>query len=68
MIIWTICVTQVLVHFWPRISLMCAWKYFINMCSITFSSPKGAKVYPASRRRSNKRVGLKGQLAPHCVP
>ena len=29
---------------------------------------KGAKVYPASRRRSNKRVGLKGQLAPHCVP
>ena len=31
-------------------------------------SPKGAKVYPASRRRSNKRVGLKGQLAPHCVP
>ena len=25
---------------------------------------KGAKVYPASRRRSNKRVGLKGQLAP----
>ena len=29
--------------------------------------PKGAKVYPASRRRSNKRVGLKGQLAPHCV-
>ena len=30
--------------------------------------PKGAKVYPASRRRSNKRVGLKGQLAPHCVP
>ena len=32
------------------------------------ASPKGAKVYPASRRRSNKRVGLKGQLAPHCVP
>ena len=31
------------------------------------TSPKGAKVYPASRRRSNKRVGLKGQLAPHCV-
>ena len=30
--------------------------------------PKGAKVYPASRRRSSKRVGLKGQLAPHCVP
>ena len=29
---------------------------------------KGAKVYPASSRRSNKRVGLKGQLAPHCVP
>ena len=32
------------------------------------TSPKGAKVYPASRRRSNKRVGLKRQLAPHCVP
>ena len=31
-------------------------------------SPKGAKVYPASRLRSNKRVGLKGQLAPYCVP
>ena len=31
-------------------------------------SPKGAKVYHASRRRSNKRVGLKRQLAPHCVP
>ena len=30
--------------------------------------PKEAKVYPASRRRSNKMVGLKGQLAPHCVP
>ena len=30
--------------------------------------PKGAKVYPASRRRSSKRMGLKGQLAPHCVP
>ena len=30
--------------------------------------PEGAKVYPASRRRSNKRVGLKGQLDPHCVP
>ena len=30
-------------------------------------SPKGAKVYPASRRRSNKRVGLKGQLAPQCA-
>ena len=30
--------------------------------------PKWAKVYPASRRRSSKRVGLKGQLAPHCVP
>ena len=35
---------------------------------ITCLTPKGAKVYPASRRRSNKRVGLKGQLAPHCVP
>ena len=33
-----------------------------------FLPPKGAKVYPASRRRSNKRVELKGQLAPHCVP
>ena len=30
--------------------------------------PKGAKVYPASKRGSSKRVGLKGQLAPHCVP
>ena len=30
--------------------------------------PKGAKVYTASRRRYNKRVGLKGLLAPHCVP
>ena len=29
--------------------------------------PKGAKVYPASRQRSNKRVGLKGQLAPQCA-
>ena len=36
--------------------------------SIYHESPKGAKVYPASRRRSNNRVGLKGQLAPHCVP
>ena len=36
--------------------------------STAFTSPKGAKVYPASRRRSNKRVGLKRQLAPHCVP
>ena len=35
---------------------------------LQFGSPKGAKVYPASRRRSNKRVGLKGQLAPYCVP
>ena len=33
-----------------------------------FQPPKGAKVYPASRWRYNKRVGLKGQLAPHCVP
>ena len=33
-----------------------------------FSPPKGAKLYPASRRRSSKRVGLKGQLAPHHVP
>ena len=40
---------------------------FKILCEIC--SPKGAKVYPASRRRSNnKRVGLKGQLAPHCVP
>ena len=30
-------------------------------------SPKGVKVYPASGRRSSKRVGHKGQLAPHCV-
>ena len=31
------------------------------------SCPKGAKVYPASRRRSSKRVGLEGQLAPQCA-
>ena len=31
-------------------------------------TPKGAKVYPASRWRSGKRVRLKGQLDPHCVP
>ena len=37
-------------------------------CFFTPVSQKGAKVYPASRRRSNKRVGLKRQLAPHCVP
>ena len=36
--------------------------------SYNMAPPKGAKVYPASRRRSNKRVGLKRQLAPHCVP
>ena len=36
--------------------------------SLVLEPPKGAKVYPASRRRSNKRVGYKGQLAPHCVP
>ena len=36
--------------------------------SYNILSPKGAKVYPASRRRSCKRVGLKGRLAPHCVP
>ena len=40
---------------------------FLNGLS-SHSPPKGAKVYPASRRRFNKRVGLKGQLAPHCVP
>ena len=33
-----------------------------------YRPPKGAKVNPASRRRSSKRVKLKGQLAPHCVP
>ena len=41
----------------------CIGQYFSVYCSIFC-----AKVYPASRRRSNKRVGLKGQLAPHCVP
>ena len=35
---------------------------------MSYNPPKGAKVYPASRRSSSKRVGLKGQLAPHCVP
>ena len=46
--------------------------YFPNLLFGKYVCPcvrhKGAKVYPASRRRSNKRVGLKGQLAPHCVP
>ena len=42
-------------------------KGFGSALSFPEASPKGAKVYPASRRRSNKRVGLKGQLAPHCV-
>ena len=39
-----------------------------SLCTMYLQPPKGANVYPASRRRSNKRVGLKGQLAPHCVP
>ena len=40
----------------------------VSFPPVPLQPPKGAKVYPASRRRSNKRVGLKGQLAPHCVP
>ena len=40
----------------------------LDFFSRSWEFPKGAKVYPASRRRSNKRVGLKGQLAPYCVP
>ena len=49
------------------------WTFSLPMVlfSVFFShvkaSPKGAKVYPASRRRSNKRVELKGQLAPQCA-
>ena len=42
--------------------------YNRNTDPICRAPPKGAKVYSASRRRCNKRVGLKGQLAPHCVP
>ena len=44
------------------------WWQYISKTNCAIAPPKGAKVYPASRRRSNKRVGLKGQLAPHCVP
>ena len=48
---------------------MCmVWYFMIWPVLFIQIPPKGAKVYPASRRRSNKRVGLKGQLAPHCVP
>ena len=52
---------------------LCAYivePYVHVLCNL-LSTPKGSKVYPASRRRSNKhdkRVGLKGQLGPHCVP
>ena len=47
------------------ISVKLIWLYI--KWSLSLKSPKGAKVYPASRRRSNKRVGLKGQLAPQCA-
>ena len=40
----------------------------VDTSNVLGVSRKGAKVYPASRRRSNKRVGLKGQLAPYYVP
>ena len=51
-------------------SLVASWRKHFEILCICWQlwPPKGAKVYPASRRRSNKRVGLKGQLAPHCVP
>ena len=39
------------------------YRYMIKAVIFILIMPsKGAKVYPASRRRSNKRVGLKGQL------
>ena len=38
------------------------YKKVVRIIVSPVRSPKGAKVYPASRRRSNKRVGLKGQL------
>ena len=41
---------------------------YSNNRSVQSHTPKGAKVYHASRRRSSKRVWLKGQLAPHRVP
>ena len=44
------------------------WPYMWMSLTECQRPPKGVKVYPASRWRSNKRVGLKGQLAPHCVP
>ena len=60
----------------PQYNILCymsylimeAWLSSFPMIPISLVPPKGAKVYPASRRGSNKRVGLKGQLAPHCVP
>ena len=57
-------------------SMVCMMRlYFVvnstvELSNVDFSvcdTPKGEKVYPASRRRSNKRVGLKGQLAPQCA-
>ena len=38
--------------------------------SLNFEPLKGTRgmMSDASRRRSSKRVGLQGQLAPHCVP
>ena len=46
----------------------CIVQLYVHILCNLLSTPKGAKVYPASRRRCNKRVWLKGQLAPHCVP
>ena len=51
-----------------RSTCTCTYRDIVVQSSWEIVSPKGAKVYPASRRRSNKRVGLKRQLAPHCVP
>ena len=50
--------------------LFVAFKFQIQFSfALSFQEPpKGAKVYPASRRRSIIWVGLKGQLSPHCVP
>ena len=41
--------------------------YTTNLVRRTFLY-RGPDMWRNSRRRSNKRVGLKGQLAPHCVP
>ena len=67
-------VTHVFMYLCYFMSMYCATlcpcivQLYVHILCNLLSTPKGAKVYPASRRRSNKRVGLKGQLAPHCVP